>query len=339
MSIEAQLAGKLPDILAAVTAACRVTRHVQAELDRIRQHTKDDRSPVTVADYASQAIIAARLATFGEPLHLVGEEDAATLRDPDRAALREAVAETARVAWPEAGVDDVLDAIDRGNHDASADGYWTLDPIDGTKGFLRGGQYAVSLAYIAGGEVVFGVLGCPNLSADLARPFDAGDAHGSLFYALRGRGSWVVPADAPGAAPAAVHANGSGDITQMRVCESVEAAHSRLDDTARIVAHLGATGAPARLDSQCKYAVVARGQADAYLRLPTRPGYVEKIWDHAAGKIVAEEAGVRVSDVHGRPLDFSHGAGLSANRGVVCAAAAFHPRLLEAIETLGLFPR
>ncbi|MEQ8664039.1 MAG: inositol monophosphatase family protein, partial [Gammaproteobacteria bacterium] len=137
---------------------------------------------------------------------------------------------------------------------------------------------------------------------------------------------------------AAIHASRDEDVRGMRVCESVEAAHSRLDDTARIVAHLGAAGTPARLDSQCKYAVVARGQADAYLRLPTQPGYVEKIWDHAAGKIVAEEAGAVVSDVRGQPLDFSHGSGLSANRGVVCAGAGFHPRLLEAIAALGLAP-
>ncbi|MEQ8231754.1 MAG: 3'(2'),5'-bisphosphate nucleotidase [Gammaproteobacteria bacterium] len=339
MSHSDQLTSQLSAILAAVAAACRVTRHVQAELERIRQHTKDDRSPVTVADYASQAIIAARLAAFEHPLYLVGEEDAATLRDPASASLREAVAETARVAWPDATADDVLDAIDRGNHDASGEGYWTLDPIDGTKGFLRGGQYAVSLAYIARGEVVFGVLGCPNLSADLERPFDDGDPHGTLYYALRGQGSFVVPADAPDATPQAIRASGDDDMRGMRVCESVEAAHSRLDDTARIVAHLGAAGTPARLDSQCKYAVVARGQADAYLRLPTRPGYVEKIWDHAAGKIVAEEAGALVSDVRGRALDFSHGTGLAANRGVVCAAAGFHPRLLAAIAELGLAPK
>ncbi|MGE0486962.1 MAG: 3'(2'),5'-bisphosphate nucleotidase [Gammaproteobacteria bacterium] len=332
-----EVARHLPAILDAVAQASRVTRHVQGEPGRIDQHSKDDHSPVTIADYAAQAVVAHRLAALTEPLLLVGEEDAATLREPANAALREAVTAAARVAWPDAGTDAVLDAIDRGNHDAGAAAYWTLDPIDGTKGFLRGGQYAVSLALIVDGEVVFGVLGCPNLSADFGRSFDTRDDHGSLLYAIRGQGAFSVPADAPSAAPVAVHASVEADITRMRVCESVEAAHSRLDDTARIVAHLGAAGAPARLDSQCKYAVVARGQADAYLRLPTRRDYVEKIWDHAAGKLVAEEAGAIVSDIHGRPLDFGHGAGLSANRGVVCAAPAFHGAILRAIDDLRLF--
>ena len=43
--------------------------------------------------------------------------------------------------------------------------FWTLDPIDGTKGFLRGEQYAVALALIVGGEVVVAALACPNLGA------------------------------------------------------------------------------------------------------------------------------------------------------------------------------
>lgn len=332
----------LPEILTvaidAVAAACRVTRHVQSQLATIRQHTKDDRSPVTVADYAAQAVIAARLhAAFGT-LTMVGEEDANTLRAAGSELLREAVAGAVRPVWADATIDDVLDAIDLGNHDASGARFWTLDPVDGTKGFLRNGQYAVSLALIEHGKVVLGVLGCPNLSADYERPFDDPDTRGTLYFATTEGGSWTAPADAWQGAQTRLAPKRSADITQMRVCESVEAAHSRLDDTGRVVAHLGARGTPARLDSQCKYAVVARGQADVYLRLPTQPGYVERIWDHAAGKIVAEGAGAIVTDIDSRSLDFSRGAGLSENRGVICAAAEFHGPVQEAIRALALYP-
>lgn len=311
---------------------------MQRELSTISRHTKDDRSPVTVADYAAQAVIARRLHDAFGSLRLVGEEDAAALRSGSAAGLRDAVAEAAHEAWPDASAEDVLDAIDLGNHDAGSDVYWTLDPIDGTKGFLRGGQYAVSLALIERGRVVLGVLGCPNLSADFERPFDDPDPTGTLFYATLGGGTHVRAPEAAAGAAEPVRASTESDVTRMRVCESVEAAHSRLDDTARLVAHLAAAGTPARLDSQCKYAVVARGQADAYLRFPTRAGYVEKIWDHAAGKIVAEEAGAVVTDVRGQPLDFSHGAGLTANAGIVCTAPAFHAPVAAAIAALGLAP-
>ncbi len=323
--------------IAAVAAACRVTRHVQNRQQHIERHSKDDMSPVTVADYAAQAVIARHLAEAFGSLTMVGEEDAATLREADRSALREEVAAAARIAWAEAGTIDVLDAIDLGNHDASGDSYWTLDPIDGTKGFLRGGQYAVSLALIEKGQVVLGVLGCPNLSENYNRAFDDPDPRGCLFYATRGGGSWSLPVDKPDLSPRRLDASREEDISAMRICESVEAAHSRIDDSGRIVEYLAAHGTPARLDSQCKYAVVARGQAEAYLRLPTRSDYIEKIWDHAAGMIIAEEAGAIVTDVLGRPLDFSKGSGLSANRGVICASRAFHGRIRQAVSALGLF--
>jgi HAL2 family 3'(2'),5'-bisphosphate nucleotidase len=336
MTSEIDVKEYLSITLSAVAQACRVTRLVQRKLEDIRQHTKDDRSPVTVADYAAQAVIAARLASAWGELMLVGEEDAATLRNPGNENLTQAVTDVVTEVWADASSSDVLTAIDLGNHDASAPRYWTLDPIDGTKGFLRGGQYAISLALIEHGEVVLGVLGCPNMATNFERAFDNPDPVGNIFYAARREGAWVVPADNHGATPQPVVVPENADLTTMRVCQSVEAGHSRLDANTRIVQRLGAKGEPARLDSQCKYAVVARGQADAYMRLPTQRSYREKIWDHAAGKIIAEEAGALVTDMLGNALDFSQGTELTVNRGVICAAPAFHGHILTAIDELGL---
>ena len=122
----------------------------------------------------------------------------------------------------------------------------------------------------------------------------------------------------------------------MRLCESVEKKHSDQSRSARIMASLDLPVEPARLDSQAKYAVVARGQADVYLRLPTSATYVERIWDHAAGMLIATEAGAVVTDITGAELDFSHGAGLEVNSGIVCAAPELHDRLVEAIADLGI---
>jgi 3'(2'), 5'-bisphosphate nucleotidase len=180
--------------LTAVAEACSITRRVQSELDQIRQLTKDDRSPVTVADFAAQAIVAMRLRDEFGAIALVGEESAADLRAQQTGGLTSAI--TAAVQHVRMGVDNdtVLDAIDLGNHDASANSYWTLDPVDGTKGFLRRGQYAVSLALIENGEVTLGVLGCTNLSADFSRSFDDPDPQGCIYYATIGNGAWYLPA-------------------------------------------------------------------------------------------------------------------------------------------------
>lgn len=317
----------------AVREACVIAREVQHVLGTIKHVTKQDYSPVTVADFAVQALIALHLREVFGDLTLVGEESAADLEGARSTAISEAVVTAVKKVRPQLDRHEVLAAIDLGNHDASANAFWTLDPIDGTKGFLRGGQYAISLAYIESGEVVIGVLGCPNLSHEFSRSFNDPDPIGTLFFSRRGGGTFSQPA-AGNPTSARVHVARDREVRNMRVCESVEAAHSRQDETQRIVQYLKSEGRPARLDSQCKYAVVARGQADAYIRLPTRADYVEKIWDHAAGMLVAVEAGATVTDIAGRPLDFSRGATLSANRGIVCAPAALHGPIIEAIDHL-----
>jgi 3'(2'), 5'-bisphosphate nucleotidase len=309
---------------------------VQRRQGEVRQITKDDRSPVTVADYAAQAIVAMSILEDDPSALITGEEHSGDLRRPEHRTLLGAVVDAVRLARPEAGEDDVLAAIDRCDHDATAPAFWAIDPIDGTKGFLRGQQYAIALGRIEEGVVTLGVMGCPNLPVDATEPLDRAAADGSIYAAARGRGAWEMRAGAPVArARRIVAARDAGD-RPIRVCESVEAEHTKHSDTARILETLGARSTPVRLDSQCKYAVVARGQADAYLRLPSRKGYVEKIWDHAAGSLIAAEAGAVVSDVTGAPLDFTHGRSLVVNRGIVCTAAGLHSRVIDAIRQLGL---
>ncbi|MGB7415640.1 MAG: inositol monophosphatase family protein, partial [Thermosynechococcaceae cyanobacterium] len=82
------------------------------------------------------------------------------------------------------------------------------------------------------------------------------------------------------------------------------------------------------------YGAVASGSAALYLRLPSpkSPDYREKIWDHAAGTIVVEEAGGRVTDMHGKPLDFSQGAKLVDNRGVIVSNGLIHDQVLAALQ-------
>ncbi|HVP74172.1 MAG TPA: 3'(2'),5'-bisphosphate nucleotidase [Phycisphaerales bacterium] len=323
--------------LAAVSQACDVARRVQRDLERVKGITKDDKSPVTVADFAVQAVVAMMLyESLGSGTLIVGEEHTQALRTADQKPVLDAVVEAVRRARPDASAGDVLRGIDLCDHDAAADAYWTLDPIDGTKGFLRGQQYAIALAHIERGEVALGVMGCPNLPADHDASLESADAHGCIYTARRGGGAWEQIGTQVEGSCRRIHAAAEAGIAGIRACESVEAAHSKHDDVERVVELAGGKDAArsARLDSQCKYAVVARGQADAYLRMPTKKGYVEKIWDHAAGMLIAQEAGAIVTDIAGAPLDFARGRTLERNRGIVCASAGVHRRLTDAIAEL-----
>jgi len=107
----------------------------------------------------------------------------------------------------------------------------------------------------------------------------------------------------------------------------------------RLLDAAGVRRRPVQLDSQCKYALVARGDADIYLRLPRRSLPFESIWDHASGVLCVEEAGGRISDLDGRPLDFGRGRTLAANRGVIACAAEIHDRLVKAAGQMDLDPQ
>lgn len=317
-------------IIDAVREACTVTRAVQQELCAGDVMSKRDRSPVTVADFAAQAVIARRLASLAPGCTLVGEESAEALRTPEQAGLRDALVQRLRPVWADVNADDALAAIDFGRQ-APCDRFWTLDPIDGTKGFLRNGQYAISLAYIEYGQVLFGVLGCPNLSSDWDRPFDDPDAHGLIIYAVRGFGAWSTAADDRAALAVRLHSRPATGTGRLRLCESIASGHSDRKAVAEIVESLG--GATSlRLDSQAKYAIVARGQADAYMRIPPSDGRREYIWDHAPGAIIAEEAGVTVGGILGEPYDFEAGRKLEHNRGVLVARGDWHARLVDAVN-------
>lgn len=323
MSYEAETRAALE----AVRTASQVARAVQRRLLKSETLSKQDKSPVTVADFAVQAIVCRELAQHfpGDPL--VGEESAELLRKPEQGALCDAVVrEVSAAVQGQPGTETVLDWIDLGAPSGAFSRYWTLDPIDGTKGFMRGDQYAVALALIEDGRVKAGVLGCPNL------PYEAGSV-GALFTARRGAGAFVSSLAAPERErPARVDA--CSDPSAARFCESVDPGHSHQERAAAVAAALGITREPFRIDSQCKYACVAQGDASIYLRLPTRSDYREKIWDHAAGMIVVEEAGGRVSDTEGAPLDFRHGEQLQNNRGVVATSGPLHDRVLEVLAAL-----
>ncbi|KZF21093.1 3',5'-bisphosphate nucleotidase-like protein [Xylona heveae TC161] len=313
--------------------------------------SKDDKSPVTIGDFGAQALIVQAIKKNFPDDEVVGEEEAATLRENDD--LRSQIWDQVKVArleddaaekelgGPIQTVEDMLSAIDAGNSAGGAKGrIWALDPIDGTKGFLRGGQYAVCLALMVDGEVKVGVLGCPNLPVDDSLSLSAEDGKdqtddagkGVIFSAVAGKGATGRPLSRGALQPGhPISMKPVTDITQATFCESVEAGHSSHDEQSQIAQRLGITKPSVRMDSQAKYGSIARGAGDLYLRLPVKKDYQEKIWDHAAGDLVVREAGGQVTDANGLRLDFSKGRTLRDNKGVVAAPKAIHGQVLDAV--------
>jgi 3'(2'), 5'-bisphosphate nucleotidase len=316
----------------AVREASLLVRRVQQEMVG-SGFTKDDKSPVTVADFAAQAVVAKRLANRFPSAAFMGEESAVALRSERGGETLQQILRFVRTAIPTATADDVCDWIDHGVGERRVT-TWTLDPVDGTKGFLRRDQYAVAFALIVDGRVVLGALGCPELES-AARPVSGGA--GSLVVAARGQGTWVQSLSQPDGSWSQLHVSSVSDASQARLLRSVEKSHTDTGGIADLVRHLGIKADPVPMDSQAKYAVLAAGGGEALLRLlsPSRPDYREKIWDQAAGSIIVEEAGGRVSDLDGKALDFTQGRSLDANRGVLATNGRLHDDLLAGLKSIG----
>ncbi|KAL2366092.1 hypothetical protein RJZ56_000932 [Blastomyces dermatitidis] len=314
--------------------------------------SKDDKSPVTKGDFGAQALIIQAIRENFPDDEIVAEEEASALREDKPLSneiwdlvkgIKLTDGESDKVlGGPLQSEEAMLDILDQGKSAGGPKGrIWALDPIDGTKGFLRGGQYAVCLGLIVDGDVKVGVIGCPNLPisdsapipVDLASAQSGANGSGMLFSAVLGQGaSSRRLSDGKLQESKSISMRPVPDITKASFCEGVEAAHSAQDDNAAVAKMLGITGASVRLDSQAKYCSIARGAGDIYLRLPVRKNYQEKIWDHAAGDLLVREAGGMVSDIYGKRLNFGKGRTLADNTGVVASPNAIHDQVINAVQ-------
>ena len=309
--------------ISAVLKAIPLCQQVEVDMMKSYAVEKEDGTPVTVADFGAQALICQAIGEAFPEDPIVAEEDSQELWK-DLELMQRVTKYVNRFTEGSLSTQAVCDLIDRGRGEPQKR-FWVLDPIDGTKEFLRGGPYAIALALIVDGEVKLGVLGCPNLP----QKWDDPQAQqGCLFVAERGKGAWMLSSD--GEFPEQIHVS----QTTRRLVDTVESSHSDVEAHKQIAQQMGLTTPPIRIIGQAKHGVLARGAASVYMNLlkPGKENYRETIWDYAAGVIVVEEAGGVVTDADGHPLDFSQGKELPPGCGILATNGVLHPQLLECVR-------
>ena len=308
-------------IRAAVRDAVKLCRHVQDYyLIANTKSSGDHKEPVTIADYGSQAIICRALMKHfpedgvvseesGEQfLQLVSTEQRTQVLALLADVLGSAVSETEVVNWLDFG---------KGRETSRT---WVIDPIDGTKGFIALRHYAIACGALVDGQVAQGIVATPGYA----------DGEGALFYTENGA-TWRAPIGAGIGDRVSVSAR--RDVEDFIAVQSFERQHaskSRMG-RARDLAGLGAVQI-LELDSMEKYALVACGDADLYMRLPREGStYQHKIWDHVAGVALVQGAGGTVTDLDGSALDFSRGETLP-NTGMIVSNGQHHERVIDAVQ-------
>jgi len=320
------LSNELETIKTIARMAASICQSIQEELVDAAQ--KNGREPVTIADYASQALIGHALAhNFPDDAVIAeerSEEYMLLLSDQHRMLVQRFVTDAIGGYIFE---DDICVWLDFGKQKI-AERTWVIDPIDGTKGFLRRGHYCVAIGLLVQGEPVLGVLASPGFYSD---EVDPPPDLGTLTYASQGGGAFMEALG--GGEPEPIRVSAINDPQRATLLTSFEAAHTDFALIERVERALGrGPDAPRRrLDSQDKHSMLAAGMGDIYLRLSPDPNFVEKLWDHAAGYAIVTEAGGYVTDVDGSPLDFSSGSRMLKNRGVLMTNGHLHQAVLDAI--------
>jgi 3'(2'), 5'-bisphosphate nucleotidase len=214
---------------------------------------KQDSSPVTEADRAAELIILAALAKAAPGVPVIAEEEVAAGRIP-----------------------------------AHGDTYFLVDPLDGTKEFVRGGDdYTVNIGLV--------VKGTPHVGAVYA------PATERLHAGVAGEGAWLE--DLSNRIPISTRKPGSELVAVASKSHFNQPTADYLAEAAQGCGYVG-------IGSSLKFCIVAEGRADIYPRLsPTSE------WDTAAGHAVLLAAGGRVDGPDGGPLQYGKRAFL--NRGFV----------------------
>ncbi len=248
-------ASEIPDLAALIRPACELAQEAgQLALrfwrkEGIEVDYKSDSSPVTAADRAAHEHIAAGLGQLKPAMPVLSEESS------------DAPNGGQRLDWPR---------------------HWLVDPLDGTKEFVRGGEeFTVNIALIQADRPVLGVVYAP--------------AKEEMYFAREGGGAFRCR---PGLAPAERIGVRRTPSSPLRVLCSRSHADSEVELYDRYVGALGASRQRA-MSSSLKFCLIACGEADVYPRMrPTSE------WDTAAGQAVLECAGGAVIDLEGQPLRY-----------------------------------
>ncbi|KAL2205930.1 carbohydrate phosphatase [Sarocladium strictum] len=294
---------------------------------------KNDQSPVTIADFAIQALLASTLKHAFPEDTFVGEEDSSKLRQD--LLLLESVWEllqwltededTAKLCTLPASRQHMCELIDQcGNSAPAKEGRtWIFDPIDGTKAFMSGHLYAINIGFLADGEQTLSAIGCPNLSINAKAPLRNEDVDpegkGCIVYAVKGHGAYVRPIHNEDATLRRLAINTVAKVEDLRFVSCLDNVNSALpgihDD---IYQRLGAPAPTCDVIAWVlRWVSLAMGLSSATVWIYKDRKRCGKVWDHAGAMLTFEEAGGVIRCALGKKIDLKSGRLMDQNFGFV----------------------
>src|SRR5215216_6708527 len=187
---------------------------------------------------------------------------------------------------------------------------WMIDPLDGTNGFIDGnGDFAVQIGLTEAGQCVLGIVYQP--------------LPGVLYRAVRGYGTWI---ERPKFEPQRAVVSQKQDLSEMRLAASRTHRSPRMN---KVVEHFGFKEEVQRGSVGIKIGLLIEQQCDLYIHLSSRT----KQWDTCAPEVILTEAGGRITDLFGYPLNYNV-RDVQNRNGLVASNAVSHDKIIETLAPL-----
>ncbi|MDA1008314.1 MAG: hypothetical protein O2800_04850 [Planctomycetota bacterium] len=287
---------------------------------------KADGSPITAADVAIQIVLLDHLARANVPQRVIAEESDASLRGADPGAwglVERAVRHELKSELHGRDVRELVNTLA-----SEKDGpYWSIDPIDGTSGWVAGRTFCTCIALIDQGQAILGGVVMPRVPDDWTT--DARIRDGLMLRATFGQGAFA--------------SNGTGwsrlhrtPLTNPPVWLCSARKGNRTERGRRVLERAAPNNIPFPIDSQCKYALVAQSIGDIAFRLSMPGSSAEQAWDHAAGLLLVSESGGMASDIRGQSIHYADDGRMSNSLGAIGCAAELHRPIIDSLAALGM---
>jgi 3'(2'), 5'-bisphosphate nucleotidase len=187
---------------------------------------------------------------------------------------------------------------------------WMVDPLDGTNGFIDGnGDFAVQIGLAEEGQCVLGVVYQP--------------LPGVLYRAIRGEGTWI---ERPQFEPEKAMVSNTETVSTMRLAASRSHRSPRMN---KVIAQFGFQEEVQRGSVGIKIGLLIEQQCDVYIHLSPRT----KQWDTCAPEVILTEAGGRISDLFGYPLNYNV-PDVQNRNGLVASNGVSHDQIIETLAPL-----
>jgi len=269
---------------------------------------KKDDSPVTLADFASQIFIISSIKKYFPEDQIIAEEESSVFIDSDAENIIKKCYTSLKITF-EKNLKETLNY--RGS---SSKRQWTVDPIDGTKGFQKGLAYAIGMGFMVQAEPTICAIGVPNYKNTTL----------SIFSAEKNHGAKVSFGDQNFTK---IRVSNKKEIKKFRICHSLRYNKPWVLDFAR---SLGITNF-VPLDSMAKLCMVADGSSELYIK----PMNMLRsfTWDFLPGELLVKEAGGMITDIKGNPIQYVDDKCKITAPGLIASNGIRHEELLSALKS------